>query len=347
MSSFNRINNTVDGAYKSYYQEGKKAVKIEVQITADNKVVVHLDDIHNRRLKQLRNTNKSLVTLEEFLQHTPADMQVIIEINRYDDKDFAYRVIHFAEENYSKEVKYAKFIYASKDKKTCKHIQCMNRPVFHVHDTVDTIDPYYKQIGITKDMLISGPCDIFKTYQGVYVTDVTDEDKHLTYLYPWVKGWVWGPNPEPLPLPLTPVVTPNSPVYPPPPPLPLEYPPPPPLPRSPSLFDPVPPPPPLPKILFGQFEPNDMFDFDKIRGKEYEFHLDLDVRGTFKIEDKWIDSLYNYQPTTYKGELWHQVSDIYWGQGYHSLLYYNGSSRLIVVHGELNDLSSIILEFNV
>ena len=342
MSSFNRINNTIDGAYKSYYQEGKKSVKIEVQITADNKVVVHLDDVHTKRLKQLRNMNKSLVTLEEFLQHTPVDMQVIIEINRYDDKDFAYRVIHFAEENYSKEVKYAKFIYASKDKKTCKHIQCMNRPVFHVHDTVETLDPYYKQIGVTKEMLMSSNSDLLKTYEGVYVY-VTDDDKHLPYLYPWVKGWIWG-----TPAPSTPQTPPTPPLetpfaYPPPPPLPSTFPPPPPLPLS----SPPPSKIPLPTIQFGQFKPIDMFNFDRIRGNEYEFNLDLNTRGTFKIEDKWIDGLHNYTPTPYKGELWHQVSDIYWGQGYHSLLFYNGSSRLVVVHDVLNDLSSIIFEYAV
>lgn len=191
MSTFTRINNTVNDAYKVYYGNGpSKAIKIEVQITQDNKVVVHLPDVHNRRLKQLRNMDKTLVTLEEFLKHTPEDLQVIIEIKRFDDKDFAYRVIHFAEENYSKEVKQTKFIYASTDKKFCKHIQCMRRPVFHVHSTFDTLDPYYTQIGVSVEMLQYNPTDL-QGYAGVYITDAKAGDvDRLKEQYPWVKGWI-------------------------------------------------------------------------------------------------------------------------------------------------------------
>lgn len=190
MAKFIRINNTVNDAYRNYYGNGDKSVKIEVQITQDNKVVVHLDDVHHKRLKQLRNINKTLVTLEEFLKHTPEDMQIIVEINRFDDKDFAYRVIHFAEENYSKDVKMKKFIYASTDKKFCKHIQCMKRPVYHIHTSFDTLDPYYFQIGVTKEMLLENP-EALQTYQGVYVNGITqDEYPAYQHKFPWVKGWI-------------------------------------------------------------------------------------------------------------------------------------------------------------
>jgi hypothetical protein len=320
MSAFTRTNNTIDNAYKSYYEDGVKSVKVEVQITADNKVIVHLDDVHTKRLKQLRNIHKSLVTLEEFLQHTPDDMQVIVEINRYDDRDFAHRVIHFAEGNYSKEVKKGKFVYSSRDKKTCKHIQCMNRAVFHLHDSIDTLDTFYKQIGVSKDILVFN-CELLHTYEGVYVTGVTStEYPVLKKLYPWVKGWIIEPSPVPI------ILTSDT-------------------------------------LQFGSFGPADIqlleinnthFDFDKIRGKKFEFHLDLETRGTFEIKDEWIDMLKRadageiyYEPKLYMNETWHNVADIPWGLGYHSLMYFNGSTRLIVVHDDLIDQSNIIVEYGV
>lgn len=191
MSTYKRINNTINDAYRVYYgMDSNKSVKIDVQITQDNKIVVHLDDVHNKRLKHLRKNMKNLVTLEEFLKHTPDDLKVIIEINRFDDKDYAYRIVHFAEINYSKEVKLNKFIYASTDKKFCKHIQCMRRPVFHVHKNIDTLDPYYNQIGITVEMLKHHP-EAFQNYEGVYVINVNEDDiSNMKDEFPWVKGWI-------------------------------------------------------------------------------------------------------------------------------------------------------------
>lgn len=195
--------NTIEEAYRTYYQLGFKTIEIDVQITADNKVVVYHDDVHDKRLKYLKNTIPDLVTLEEFLHHTPKDLEVIVELKRYDDKDYAYRVVHQC-----KQYKTKKYIYASFDSKFAKHIQCMRLPVLHLHDTLETLDPYYKQVLVHKDCLPKEPSpqppEALATYEGVYVWGVTTptEQAALAASHPWVKGWVADPQ-KPVTLPDT------------------------------------------------------------------------------------------------------------------------------------------------
>ncbi len=82
----------------------------------------------------------------------------------------------------------------------------------------------------------------------------------------------------------------------------------------------------------------------KLVGREFEFELG-EARGTFLVKQTWIDMLRYYDPITYQGELWQQCADISWGQGYHTVLYHNGSTRLIATHDMLCDASEIVKEY--
>ena len=182
--------NTINDAYRSYYKSHRRVVKVEAQITQDNKVVLCGEDLSRKRLRQLRNTYPKLVTLEEFVQHTPDDMVIMIEIKRFDDKDYVHRVLHFAEHRYTKEIKLKRYIYASKDELFCKQLQCMGRNVLHIHDNFSSLNQEYQQIGVTLKMLLRDSESLYR-YSGVYVYDLTYHDyKDVHQRYSWVKGWI-------------------------------------------------------------------------------------------------------------------------------------------------------------
>lgn len=84
-------------------------------------------------------------------------------------------------------------------------------------------------------------------------------------------------------------------------------------------------------------------------GREYV----LDVKGygrgggdyaKFVIKENDF-YLKNYEPIMFQNCLWYQVDNIYWGQGYHTGLYYNGESRLIAVNDTLVSNSDIVKEY--
>lgn len=83
----------------------------------------------------------------------------------------------------------------------------------------------------------------------------------------------------------------------------------------------------------------------KLVGREFEFELDEETRGTFLVKQSWIDMLHYYNPIEYQGDIWQQCADIPWGQGFHTILYYNGSTRLIAIHDILCDTSKIAHEY--
>ena len=86
----------------------------------------------------------------------------------------------------------------------------------------------------------------------------------------------------------------------------------------------------------------------KLIGRKFTLELlGVDMHGTFEVQQQWIDMLHMYVPAKYDGQLWHQVADIPWGQGFHTLLYYNGGNRLIAVHHELCETSDIVREYSL
>lgn len=184
--------NTINDAYRQYYQKNIKKVHLEVQITQDNKVVVFQDNVSGKRLKNLKNIHKSLVTLEEYLKHTPQDMEYMIDILRYDDKDYLYRVVHICEQCKPKNA----FTYISYDRKFCKHVMSMRRKYLHKIDCIAHVDPIFKNIIIHKNAIkeihpqMLG-ADGTPVYESVFVYGLTaDEFTMFNALYPWVKGWV-------------------------------------------------------------------------------------------------------------------------------------------------------------
>lgn len=53
-----------------------------------------------------------------------------------------------------------------------------------------------------------------------------------------------------------------------------------------------------------------------------------------------------FEPSVFDNSLWYQVARIYWGQGCHTGLYYNGESRLIAINETLNLDSEIVKEYH-
>lgn len=82
-------------------------------------------------------------------------------------------------------------------------------------------------------------------------------------------------------------------------------------------------------------------------GKNFELKCANNLSGTFVIQKKWIDMLCYYEPIEYNDSLWIQVSNISWGQGYHSVLYYDGVNDLIAVNDELTVNSEIIMRYSL
>lgn len=184
--------NTITDAYKNYFQRNTKTLHVEVQITQDNKVVVFHDNVAGKRLKNLRNIHKSLVTLEEYLKHTPDDIDYMIDILRYDDKDFLYRVVHICEQCKPKKA----FIYVSDDKKFCKHVKSMRRRYLYKMYFASQHDSLFNSVLVHKDImndihpqLLS--IDGTPVYDSIFVYGVNeDEQKMLGSHYPWVHGWL-------------------------------------------------------------------------------------------------------------------------------------------------------------
>jgi hypothetical protein len=175
--------NAVTDFYFNLYKRDIKCVHVDVQLCKDNKVVVHPGNVSQKRLKQLRNTIKGFITLEELLKHTPDGMEVIIDIKKYDDRDFMYRVIRTCEQFKGKT-----YTYMTKDKKYCKQINCMRRKCLHHHTSVETFDEMFSKICIHKELL--GAPEL-AGFEEVYVDGVQkDEYEALREQYPNVRGWI-------------------------------------------------------------------------------------------------------------------------------------------------------------
>jgi hypothetical protein len=81
------------------------------------------------------------------------------------------------------------------------------------------------------------------------------------------------------------------------------------------------------------------------RSFDFTFKHDETIGGIFYVDQKLIDMLHLYEPTEFQGELWHLCANIYWGQGYHTGLYYNGADRLVAVNDDLCATSEIEMEY--
>ena len=189
---FVRDVNTITDAYMNYFQRNIKTVHLEVQITQDNKVVVFHDNVSGKRLKNLKNIHKSFVTLEEYLKHTPDDMEYMIDILRYDDKDFLYRVVHICEECKPKKA----FVYVSDDKKFCKHVKSMRRRyLYKMYDTSQH-DSLFNNILVHKNIMHDIhpqmlSVDGTPVFESIYVYGICeDEQKMLSAHCSWVNGWL-------------------------------------------------------------------------------------------------------------------------------------------------------------
>lgn len=177
--------NTINEAYKCFYKHNLNRIELDVQLTQDNKVVVYHDFIGKLRLKKFRNIFPDYVTLEEFLRHTPAGLEINVELKRYDDRDYSYRVIRICE-NFKKKHKY---IYSSFDPFICKQIQCMKRPVMLLCNNVNAINPYYNKHCIHKDILTLVQPE-FHESAFVYGVESMKEYETLKCHYPNIQGWI-------------------------------------------------------------------------------------------------------------------------------------------------------------
>lgn len=71
------------------------------------------------------------------------------------------------------------------------------------------------------------------------------------------------------------------------------------------------------------------------------------MSGTFEIEKELLNMLVYQNPIDFDDDLWYNVACIYWGQGCHSNLYFNGVSRLIALNERLEKTSKIQEEYAV
>lgn len=173
---------SVDDVYRFYYKYEVKQVALTVQLTKDNKVVVWEENVSKLRLKQLRNKYVGFLTLEEVMKYTPNDVEFLIKILKFDERDYVYRIVRFCEKFKPKQ----NFTYASKDKKQCKQINSMRRNVAYWCDDIENIEYIYPKVLIHKDILLSYniSVDLNKfSYIFVYGTNNPDEIHQITAIH--------------------------------------------------------------------------------------------------------------------------------------------------------------------
>ena len=177
--------NTINEVYRNYYERGIKQIEIDVQLTKDNKLVVYHDNVSKQTMKQLRHKVKDIVTFEEFLRHIPDDIVINVELKRYDDRNYVYRVIDQSKKNKGKT-----YIYSSFDALFVKQIVSMKRIALHLHETPETFDPKFQSVCVRHDILND---DVLAKFEAVYVyaNEMSKEDyEGLMEKYPGVKGWI-------------------------------------------------------------------------------------------------------------------------------------------------------------
>lgn len=181
---------TINEAYCNYYQRDIKTIEVDVSLTQDNKVVLSHENLGKQRLKKMRNINRECVTLEEFCKHTPEDLRVFVDIKRYDDRDWAYRVINFCEKQKRKDM----FVYITCDKRFAKQIQCMKRQAALICMTVEELDDYYESVVIPRELLeVFDVVKAKKAWKAIYVFGVSAEEyEELKESYSEVTGWICG-----------------------------------------------------------------------------------------------------------------------------------------------------------
>lgn len=179
--------NTINKTYMTYYKQNNKSVEIDIQLTKDNKLAVFHDNMTEKRMKQLFNhVGPSLVSLGEYLTHTPDDLEVYLELKNYSNKDYVYRVVHLTKKFPTK-----KFVYLSFDHKFCHMIRSMKRRAINLIDNVETLsDPTinWTDICIPKNLL-GHPR--LSTIPRIAVYDVLYTDvENLQTMYPNVSTWI-------------------------------------------------------------------------------------------------------------------------------------------------------------
>lgn len=176
--------NTINDTYRNVYQRNVNAVEIDIQLTKDNKMAVFHDDMTSKRMKQLYNhVGPSLVSLEEFLRHTPDGLDVYIELKNYSNKDYVYRVVHLTKK-YPKK----KYTYLSFDPKFCHQIRSMKRRAINLIDAPEKIDEKMTDVCVHASLLDH---PTIKKLPNVSVYDVQYESvSHLEKKYPFVKEWI-------------------------------------------------------------------------------------------------------------------------------------------------------------
>lgn len=179
--------NTINDTYKNYYQRENKRVEIDIQLTKDNKLAVFHDNMTEKRMKQLFNlVGPTLVSLNEYLTHTPDDLEVYIELKNYSNKDYVYRVVHL-----TKKFPKKKFVYLSFDKKFCHMIRSMKRRAINLIDNAETLsDPSMNWTDICVHKSLLGHPRL-ATIPTVAVYDVLQKDvEKLQKAHPNVSTWI-------------------------------------------------------------------------------------------------------------------------------------------------------------
>jgi glycerophosphoryl diester phosphodiesterase len=177
--------NTINDTYKNYYKRDQKIVEIDIQLTKDNKLAVYHDDMSQKRMKQLFNfVGPSLVSLNEFLTHTPDDLEVYLELKNYSNKDYVYRVVHL-----TKKFPKKKFTYLSFDQKFCHMIKSMKRRAITLIDKPELLDnDKLTDICVHKSLLHDPR---LKNIEKVAAYDVKfSEITSLQKSYPFVSTWI-------------------------------------------------------------------------------------------------------------------------------------------------------------
>jgi glycerophosphoryl diester phosphodiesterase len=177
--------NTINDTYKNYYKRDQKIVEIDIQLTKDNKLAVYHDDMSQKRMKQLFNfVGPSLVSLNEFLTHTPDDLEVYLELKNYSNKDYVYRVVHL-----TKKFPKKKFTYLSFDQKFCHMIKSMKRRAITLIDKPELLDnDKLMDICVHKSLLHD---QRLKNIEKVAAYDVKfSEITSLQKSYPFVSTWI-------------------------------------------------------------------------------------------------------------------------------------------------------------
>jgi hypothetical protein len=177
MEIVHRTNN-IDFLYKHYYNYNLRNFEIDIQ-PYKNLIILHHDEI------LLNNNIDNILTLEEFLKHTPNDITINIEIKKYKTyKNIIPDVKKLMQKYINK-----KYIISSFDKDICNDfIKIGGYEIIYLIGELENYDKTYKNICIHKKFL-----DIlnYHNHEKIYVYGIHNNEFQIEInRYKFITGWI-------------------------------------------------------------------------------------------------------------------------------------------------------------